>query len=160
MLAKLVFPQEVYDWAIAYLRHTLAKDATDTEMELRKLTKKATDIQAGLDTLLVKAAQTDDNLADEFLRLARQKQQELSMVRQRVDEIKTGRQTKGDDAARILELTQNLAAQYVTLSADQKRRVVDSVFLNLRLDDISLCGDYRLPFSILAENGNHPPESG
>ena len=81
MLARLAFPKEVYDWAIAYLRHTLAKDVTDTETELRKLTKKATDMQAGLDALLVKAAQTDELLADEFLRLARQKQQELAQDR-------------------------------------------------------------------------------
>jgi len=47
MLAKLAFPKEVYDWAIASLRHTLAKDATGTETELRKLTKKAADVQAG-----------------------------------------------------------------------------------------------------------------
>ena len=54
----------------------------------------------------------------------------------------------------------NLVAQYVTLPAGQKRRVVDSVFLNLSLDGVSVCGDYRLPFSILAENGEHPLNSG
>lgn len=160
MLAKLAFPKEVYDWAIAYLRHTLAKDVTDTETELRKLTKKAADMQAGLDALLVKAAQTDEALADEFLRLARQKQQELAMVRHRIDEVKTGEQAKGDDAARILELTQTLSSQYVTLPANGKRRVVDSVFLNLHLNGVSVRGDYRLPFAILAENSNHPLESG
>ncbi len=117
-------------------------------------------MQAGLDALLVKAAQIDEALASEFLRLARQKQQELAMVRHRMDEVKTGERTKGDDAARILELTQDLSSQYVTLPANHKRRVVDSVLLNLRLDGVSLDGNYRLPFAILAENGNHPLESG
>ena len=95
-----------------------------------------------------------------FMRLARQKQQELPMVRQRMDHVQSGKQAQGDDAVKILELTQHLALQYVTLPASQKRRVVDSVFLNLRLDGVSLCGDYRLPFSILAENGNRPLKSG
>ncbi len=113
-----------------------------------------------MDTLLVKAAQTEDTLADEFMRLARQKQQELAMVRQRVDDIQTGKQTKCGDAVKVLELAQHLAAQYVALPAGQKRRVVDSVFLNLSLDGVSVCGDYRLPFSILAENGDHPLNSG
>lgn len=92
--------------------------------------------------------------------MARQKQQELSVVRQRMKEIQTGKQSLGGEAAKVLELTQHLAGRYVTLPADQKRRVVDSVFLNVRLDGLNLCGDYRLPFSILAEDGNHPLESG
>jgi len=97
ILAKLAFPREVCDWAIAYLRHILAKDVTDAETELRRLTKKAGDMQAGLDVLLAKAAQTDEALADEFLRLARQKQSELAMVRHRMDTIRTGKQTQSVD---------------------------------------------------------------
>jgi len=37
MLDKLILPKEVYDWAMAYLSHSLAKDAVDTEQELRQL---------------------------------------------------------------------------------------------------------------------------
>jgi TolA-binding protein len=131
----------------------------DAESQLRKLRNNVADLQGTLDTLLVKAAQTEDALADEFMRLAQQKQQELAMVRQRVDDLQTGKQTQGGDAAKVLELAQHLARQYDTLPAGQKRRVVDSVFLNLSLDGVSVCGDYRLPFSILAENGDHPLNS-
>jgi len=77
-----------------------------------------------------------------------------------VNDIQTGKQAQGGDAVKVLELAQDLARQYDTLPAGQKRRVVDSVFLNLTLDGVSLCGDYRLPFSILAENGDHPLNSG
>ncbi|MCJ7674936.1 MAG: hypothetical protein MUO33_07270 [Sedimentisphaerales bacterium] len=67
----LVLPKEIYDWALAYLKNILEKDVDDAEQELRNLKKRATDAQASLDTLLLKAAQTKDNLAEEFLRLAR-----------------------------------------------------------------------------------------
>jgi hypothetical protein len=66
------------------------------------------------------------------------------------------RPERSTNMAKILELAQNLAGQYITLPAPQKRQIADSVFSNLQLDDVILCGDYRLPFSILAENGNHP----
>jgi len=71
-------------------------------------------------------------------------------------QIETGKQENIRDPAKILELAQHLAGQYVTLPAPQKRQIADSVFSNLQLDDVTLCGNYRLPFSILAENGNHP----
>ena len=71
MTFRTIPPKEIYDWAIAYLEHTLLKDAADSERELRKLKRRAADTQATLDTLLLKAAQTEDNLAKEFLRLAR-----------------------------------------------------------------------------------------
>lgn len=57
---------------------------------------------------------------------------------------------------RIHELVQNLTRRYVKLSSLQKRQIVESVFSNLRLDDVIPYGDYRLPFVILAENTHHP----
>jgi len=156
MLEKIVLPKGVYDWAMAYLEHMLVRDATDMEQELRKLKRKTADAQATLDTLLLKAAQATDNLAEEFLRLARQKQSELALLQQRTTQIVAGKQENNSDAAKILELAQCLSQQYVIFSPVQKRQVVDSVFLNLRLDDVTLCVDYRLPFSILAENRSCP----
>lgn len=150
MLDKLILPKEIYDWAMAYLEHTLVKDVSDTERELRRLRKRATDTQPTLDMLLLKAAQTEDNLAEEFLRLARQKQRELAVLQQRIDRIEAGKQENNTDAAKILELAQRLPQQYLMFAPPQKRQVVDSVFLNLRLDTVNLCGEYRLPFSIPA----------
>ncbi len=94
------------------------------------------------------------------MRLARQKQRELALLQQREGQIKAGKREDNHDAANILELAQHLAEQYVTLPAPKKREVVNSVFLNLQLDAVNLCGDYRLPFSILAENRGRPLNSG
>jgi len=160
MLDRLILPKEIYDWALAYLKNILEKDVDDAEQELRNLKKRATDAQATLDTLVLKAAQTKDSLAEEFLRLARQKQKELELVQRQINQVESGKQVNSYDAAKILELTQLLAAKYVTFPSPKKRQIVDSVFLNLRLDDISLCGAYRLPFAILAENRTHPLNSG
>ncbi len=45
--------------------------------------------------------------------------------------------------AGIIELAQHLSRQYLTLPVRQTRRVIGSVFLNLRFDEVSLCGKYR-----------------
>ena len=82
------------------------------------------------------------------------------MLQQRIDRIETGKQENNSNAAKILELAQRLPQQYLMFAPPQKRQVVDSVFLNLRLDTVNLCGEYRLPFSILAENRGHPLNSG
>ena len=127
---------------------------------MRKLKKRAADTQATLDTILLKAAQTEDNLAEEFLRLARQRQKELALLKQRIDQTEAGKQENGRNAAKIIELAQHLAEQYVTFPPPQRRQIVDSVFSNLQLEDVNLCGNYRLPFSILSENSSRPLKSG
>ena len=66
----------------------------------------------------------------------------------------------GSNPAGIIELAQGLAREYVTLRPSQKRQIVDSVFSKLRLDDAYVCGNYRLPFSILTQNSSRPLNSG
>jgi len=43
-------------------------------------------------TLLLKAAQTKDNLAEESLRLARQKQRKIALLQQRTTQLAAGKQ--------------------------------------------------------------------
>ncbi len=160
MLSRLSLPTEVSDWAMAYLEQTSAKDTCDAKQELQKLNRRANDTQATLDSLLLRAAQTENDLAEGFLRLARQKQEEARVLRQRIEQIQAGRQADTRDASKTLELAQHLSEQYLTFPSPQKRQIADSVFLNLRLDDVTLCGEHRLPFAILAENGRHPVKSG
>ena len=156
LLSKLVLPEEVYEWVAAYLKRTEARNAADAETELRSLRQKASQAQNALDALLMKAAQTDDSLAGSFMRLARQKQEELSLLQSRMADLQAGKRPDDRKALEIIELAQGLSDRFVTFSTPKKRQVVDAVFSNLRLDRATLLGDYRLPFSILAENGSSP----
>ena len=83
-----------------------------------------------------------------------------ALLQQRSEQIKAGKQENSRDGVKIIELAQHLVEQYVTFPPPQKRRIVDSVFSNLQLEDVNLCGNYRLPFSILAENSCRPLNSG
>jgi len=148
------------DLAMAYLNRMLFKDVADTQNELRTLKRKASETQPILDGLLLKAAQAEDDLAKGFMHLARQKQQETALLQRRIEQIKTGKRENSREPAKIIELAQGLAEKYVTFRPPQNRQIMQSVFSNLELDNVNLCGDYRLPFSILAENGTRPLNSG
>jgi len=109
---------------------------------------------------LLKATQTEDNLAEGFMQLARQKQHEVALFQQRIGQIKAGKQENNRDAVKIIEIAHHLVEQYITFPSPQKRQIVDSVFSNLKLKGANLCRYYRLPFSILVENNRHPLKSG
>ena len=104
MLEKLTLPKEVYDWAMEYLDRALVRDLSETRNELHKLKRKVSQTQAMLDTLLLKAPQAKDNLAEEFMRLAGQKQQEVVLLQRRIGQIETGKYENSRDPAKILEL--------------------------------------------------------
>ena len=56
-----------------------------------------------------------------------------------------------DIALKTFELSQHLADQWLTADCAAKRRIIEIVFLNLILDDVTLVPQWRRPFSILAE---------
>ena len=116
--------------------------------------------QETMDALLLKAAQVEDSLSAGFMRLAKDKQNEVSLLQQRMERIETGKRENCQEPAKTLELVQELAGQYVTFPPPQKRQIVQSVFLDLRVDTVDLCGEYWLPFSILVENHTRPLKSG
>ena len=82
--------KEVYDWAVAYLEQAQRTDTADSKRELQKLRHKSCEVQATLDALLLKAAQADDALAESFMCLARQKQEELVLLESRIEQAKAG----------------------------------------------------------------------
>lgn len=56
-----------------------------------------------------------------------------------------------DIAVKAFELSQNLRAKWLTADFAVKRRILEIVCLNLRLDDVSLIPTIRKPFDVLAE---------
>ena len=54
-------------------------------------------------------------------------------------------------AAKLFELSQTLRQQWLTADHAAKRRLLEIVFLNCRLEDATLVPTMRKPFDILAE---------
>lgn len=77
------------------------------------------------------------------------------MLQRQIEHIEKGKQENSQEPAKILEIAQDLSAKYITLESLQERQITHSVFSNLQLDGVTLCGQYRLPFAILADNSAH-----
>jgi site-specific DNA recombinase len=54
-------------------------------------------------------------------------------------------------ASKVFELSQTLCQQWLTADYAAKRRILDFVFLNGRLEDVNLVPTMRKPFDVLAE---------
>lgn len=141
-----------------YLKRSSNKEAVDVQNELKSLKRKIIESQNIVDSILLRAAQADDSLAEGFIRLARERQSEMALLQQRFEKVKSGLQEDSSTPLKILELTQNISIQYVTLKPSQKRQIANSVLSNLELNGVCLCANYRLPFTILAKNANQPTD--
>ena len=135
-----------------YLEHTLAKDKTDTKNQPRNLKMKISEAQGTMDALLLKAATAEDDLSAGFMCLTKEKNNEITVLQMQIEQIEKGKLENSQEPAKILELAQGLSAKYVTLESLQKCQIVHSVFSNLQFDGVTLCGQYRLPFTVLADN--------
>jgi uncharacterized protein YlxW (UPF0749 family) len=56
------------------LKHILTEDQANEQKELKKLKKRISEMRATVDSILIRAAQADDSLIDNFMRLAKRKQ--------------------------------------------------------------------------------------
>jgi len=56
-----------------------------------------------------------------------------------------------DLAVKVFELSQALRQKWLTADYATKRRILEIVFLNCRLDGATLCPTIRKPFDVLAE---------
>ncbi len=68
-----------------------------------------------------------------------------------IDALDRSHDENADIAVKAFELSQNLRAKWVTADFAAKRRIMEIVCLNSRLDGVSLCPTMRKPFDIVAE---------
>ena len=68
-----------------------------------------------------------------------------------LDACDLGRHENAEIAIKAFELSQNLRAKWLTADYAEKRRVLEIVFLNFVVDDVTLVPETRKPFDMLAE---------
>jgi hypothetical protein len=56
-----------------------------------------------------------------------------------------------DLAAKVFELSQTLCEKWLSADYATKRRILEIIFLNCRLDDVTLVPEIRKPFDALAK---------
>ncbi|MFI4874732.1 MAG: recombinase family protein, partial [Blastopirellula sp. JB062] len=83
----------------------------------------------------------------------------LASIKLQRDAVDRSHDETADLASRVFELSQVLTEKWLTADCFEKRRILEIVFLNCTLDDVTLVPTIRKPFDVLAE-GLISKESG
>lgn len=68
-----------------------------------------------------------------------------------IDACDLGRHEQADLAVKAFELSQSLTEKWVAADIDAKRRILEILWLNCTLVDVSLVPEWRKPFDLLIE---------
>lgn len=75
----------------------------------------------------------------------------LASIKLQLDALDRSHDETAELATKVFELSQTLRSQWLTADYAAKRRILEIVFLNCRLDDVKLVPTMRKPFDVLAE---------
>jgi hypothetical protein len=75
----------------------------------------------------------------------------LASIKLQLDAVDRSHDETAELAARVFELSQTLRQQWLTADYPEKRRLLEIVFLNSRLDGVTFVPTMRKPFDVLAE---------
>src|SRR5208282_3207808 len=75
----------------------------------------------------------------------------LAAIKLQLDVLDRSHDETAELAAKVFELSQTLRQQWLTADYTAKRRMLEIVFLNCRLEDATLVPTIRKPFDVLAE---------
>ncbi|MEZ6041894.1 MAG: hypothetical protein R3C20_15425 [Planctomycetaceae bacterium] len=149
--------EEVRDWFRPVLTSQTKDAQADSLSQRAKLQRQETLLVQQQDRLL-KMRLSEDIDQETFAskhtelrdRLAAIKPQ-LDVVDRSHDVVDRSHDETAELAAKVFELSQTLKQQWLTADYTAKRRLLEIVFLNCTLDDVTLCPTIRKPFDVLAE---------
>jgi hypothetical protein len=140
----------VRDW----FRMVLASQTRDAQADARaqraELQRQQTLIVAQQDRLL-NLRLADDIDQDTFARKSTEFRDRLASIKLQLDTIDRSHDETAELASKVFELSQTLRQQWLTADYDAKRRILEIVCLNCKLDGATLVPEMRKPFDVLVE---------
>lgn len=142
--------EQVRDW----FRLVLASQTRDAQAE--SLAQRA-ELQRQ-ETLLVQQQDrllnmrlSEDIDQETFARKHTEMRDRLASIKLQLDAVDRSHDETAELATKVFELSQTLRQQWLTADYPEKRRLLEIVFLNSRLDGVTLVPTMRKPFDVLAE---------
>ena len=141
---------EVRDWFRAVLLSQTKDSQDDSRAQRVELTRQEALLVAQQDKLL------DLRLRDEideqvYATKRTQLRDRLASIKLQRDALDRSHDEVADLASRVFELSQTLTQKWLSADVFEKRRILEIVFLNCTLDDVTLVPTIRKPFDVLAE---------
>ncbi len=94
---------------------------------------------------------TDDIDQEVFAKKHTELRDRLVSIKLQLEVLDRSHDETAELAAKVLELSQTLKEQWLIADYATKRRLLEIVCLNCRLDGVSLCPEMRKPFDVLVE---------
>jgi len=94
---------------------------------------------------------SDDIDETVYVRKGMELRDRLNSIKLQLDALDRSHDETADLAVKVFELSQTLRQHWVSADYDVKRRILEIVCLNCRLDDTTLICQMRKPFDVLAE---------
>lgn len=141
---------EVRDWFRAVLASKTKDAQAETRAQRAELQRQQTLIAAQQDRLLNLRI---DGEIDEttFNRKQTELRDKLANINLEIDVLNRTRDENADLTSKVFELSQTLHQRWLTADYDEKRKILEIVWLNCDLVDATLVPQIRKPFDILAE---------
>ncbi len=152
-------PEDVRDWFALTLREWSKHERGESIARADQLQRELTQLRLQEDRLL-NLRLLDEINGDTFARKATELRDRIAEVTIRVEAADRDRGEQADLASRVFELSQALEQKWLTADFSEKRQILDIVFLNLRLDGVSLSYEMRKPFDVLAKGLSVPSNRG
>lgn len=148
---------DVREWFRAVLVSQTRDAQEESRAQRAELQRQETLLVAQQDRLL--NLRIDDQIDQEtFAKKQTELRDRLARIKLQLDVLDRSHDETADLAVRVFELSQTLRAQWVTADCATKRRILEILCLNSRLEGEKLVLNLRKPFNVLAE-GLAVPES-
>lgn len=141
---------DVRDWVVEVLRARTQSEQKEASERVVEINKQLAEIRRQQDELL-NLRLLKEIEADLFARKNRELRERESRLTLETEAQTRGRHENADLAVKAFELSQNLVAKWDRADFDAKRRLLEIICLNLTLDGVTLCPEWRKPFDLLAE---------
>ncbi len=141
---------EVRDWFRAVLAAQTHDAQADSRAQREELTRQASLLVAQQDRLL-NLRLSEDVDQDTFAKKHTELRDRLASIKLQLDVLDRSHDETAELASKVFELSQTLQNKWETADYSVKRRILEIVCLNCRLDGETLVFSARKPFDVLSE---------
>ena len=142
--------ESVREWFRAVLVAQTKDSQADSRAQRSGLQRQASLLVAQQDRLL--NLRIENQIDEEtFVRKQTELRDRLASIKLQLDAVDRSHDENAELAAKVFELSQTLRQQWLTADYAAKRRILEIVCLNCRLNDVTLCPQMRKPFDVLVE---------
>jgi len=150
-------PEDVRAWFAEALKKWNADHRIGSQEHTALLQKELSQLRQQQDKLLnLRLAEEID--ADAFAMKKTELRDRMAHVTLQMEVVDRDRGEQGELAVKTFELSQALESKWLSAGFAEKRKLLEIVFSNFRLDGVSLCYEINKPFDVLAKGLSVPSD--